>query len=127
MIPEQIVGMIENVGHFVLVTHVRPDGDALGSLFGLSEILKSLDKKVFCFIEEPITPIWKFLPGWEKASNDLSAFKRFVADADDDIAMISLDCGSAGRLGQYKDEFLATGPFLVIDHHIAHKKYGDVL
>lgn len=127
MIPEQITRTIQEYGHFVLVTHVRPDGDALGSLLGLAEVLQSLGKKVFSYLDEPVSPLWDFLPAWEKTSVEISELQQFAAMAGDDLAVISLDCGSAERLGRNKDELLAIQPFLVIDHHLAHQKYGDML
>jgi len=127
MIPEPIIGTIQECSHFVLVTHVRPDGDALGSLLGLSEILKSLDKKVLCYLDEPVSHIWDFFPKLNQVSTRFSRLQQYVADAGNDIAVISLDCGSADRLGRNRDELLAISPFLVIDHHLGHQEYGDTL
>jgi len=127
MIPEPIVRTIQECGYFVLVTHVRPDGDALGSLLGLAEILKSLGKKVFCYLDEPVSHIWDFLPKLNQVSTRFSRLQKFVADAGNDVAVISLDCGSADRLGRKRDELLAINHFLVIDHHLGHQKYGDTL
>ena len=127
MIPEQISRTIRDVGHFILVTHIRPDGDALGSLFGLADILKSLDKNVFCYLQDPLPAMWDFLPDRQQVSLEFSELEQFVTKAGGDIAIISLDCGSADRLGRHKDGLLAVKPFMVIDHHIAHQPYGDIL
>lgn len=127
MIPKQLVSIVRETGHFILVTHVRPDGDALGSLFGLAEILTSFGKKVFCYFEEPLPPSWNFLPGRGRANSDLSSLRQFIEEGCDDIAVISLDCGSAERLGKNKDELLAIKPFLVIDHHFGHQTYSENL
>ncbi len=46
MIPEDISRSIQGAKNIVLLTHVHPDGDALGSLLGFANILDSLGKKV---------------------------------------------------------------------------------
>ncbi len=127
MIPDRIRQKIEQINCVILVTHMNPDGDALGSMFGFAEMLRSLGKNVLCYLEEPVSHIWKFLPGCQRAVIDIDAVKQFAASADGDLAIVSLDCGSAERLGRHKDELLAVKPFLVIDHHRGHERYGTDL
>lgn len=123
-IPEQLIEDIKTAGNVVLFTHVHPDGDALGSLFGLAGILETLGKKVFCFLEEEVSHLYDFLPGKDKAETRLESFWRFVTEADNDIVAIALDCGDGDRLGRFKDDFLRIEPFLVIDHHQSHRNFG---
>lgn len=127
MIPDRIRQTIKQVNHVILVTHMNPDGDALGSLFGFADMLRSLDKKVLCYLDEPVSHIWDFLPDSDQAVIDINEVNQFAASAGGDIAIISLDCGSAERLGRHKDELLAIKPFLVIDHHRGHERYGTDL
>jgi len=127
VIPDRIRQTIGQVNHVILVTHMNPDGDALGSLFGFAEMLRSLDKKVLCYLEEPVSHIWDFLPGCNQAVIDINEVKQFAGSAGGDVAIISLDCGSAERLGRHKDQLLAIEPFLVIDHHRGHERYGTDL
>ena len=68
IIPEEIVQAIAAKGNVLLLTHVHHDGDALGSLFGLAEVLDSLGKNVLCFLEEPVSHLYDFLPGCERAN-----------------------------------------------------------
>jgi phosphoesterase RecJ-like protein len=124
MIPEQIIEQIGCHGNAVLYTHSHPDGDALGSLLGLASILESLGKKVFCFVEEPVSHFYSFLPDVDKAQTSLDAYRSFVSRAHGDLVSIALDCGDEDRLGVYKDEFLTQSPFLAIDHHRSHCDFG---
>lgn len=124
MIPEQIIQDIKAIDNVVLFTHSHPDGDALGSLFGLAEILETLGKNVFCFLEEHVSHLYDFMPGISRASSSLEAYRLFIAAASDNIMSIALDCGDDDRLGKYKHEFLKSTPFVVIDHHQSHNKFG---
>lgn len=125
VVPEEITGIIRQADNFVLMTHLHPDGDALGSLFALADILEGMGKKVFRYLEDPVTHLYDFLPGCHLGQTDLAALQAFVAAAQGNIAAISLDCGDCDRLGREKRELLNLHPFLVIDHHHGHREFGD--
>lgn len=125
VVPEEIIKIIQGVDSFVLMTHLHPDGDALGSLFALAEILEGLGKKVFRYLEEPVSHLYDFLPGCSLAQTDLVALQSFVAAAKGNVAAVSLDCGDCDRLGRDKRDLLNLHPFLVIDHHHGHREFGN--
>jgi len=124
-IPEEILRIIDEKDNFVLLTHVHPDGDALGSLLGLADILDGLGKRVFAFLDEPVSHIYDFLPGCSRINNNFNDLNQFLDEAGPDIAAIALDCGEADRLGDTKNELLKIHPFIVVDHHLSHRNYGD--
>ena len=125
VVPEEIVRIIQGADSFVLMTHLHPDGDALGSLLGLAEILEAMGKKVFRYIEEPVSHLYDFLPGCTLADTDLVALQKFVAITSGNVVAISLDCGDCDRLGREKKDLLNLSPLLVIDHHRGHREFGD--
>lgn len=124
MIPERIIQEISVTNNIVLFTHTHPDGDALGSLFGLANILEALGKNVFCFLEEPVSHLYDFLPDRGKAHTSLAEYRSFIAAAGENVISIALDCGDEDRLGSSKHEFLQSSPFVVIDHHQSHADFG---
>lgn len=126
VVPDEISEIIGRVDSFVLMTHLHPDGDALGSLLGLADVLEGLGKKVFRYLEEPVSHLYDFLPGCRRAETELAALQRFVAQAGSNVAAISLDCGDCDRLGREKSELLSLHPFVVIDHHHGHREFGDL-
>ena len=105
---------IKNSDNIVLIAHINPDGDALGSSLSLYPILKEMKKNVKVFnATKPLPQYLDFLPGFEKITN------RLPKKTD---LMISFDCGSFDRLGIEEKP-----PFLInIDHHISNTKYGDI-
>ncbi len=124
-IPKDLSRTINDFSTFIVLTHIHPDGDALGSLLGFTDILQSMNKQVFCYVQEPISSIYEFLPDWEKIHTDVEELRAFIRDTKEPIAAISLDCGDCERLGDNQEELLQIHPFVAIDHHKAHKKYGD--
>ena len=105
---------IKKSDNIVLIAHLNPDGDALGSSLSLYPILKKMGKRVSVFnATKPLPMYLDFLPNFEKVVNKLP--KKI------DL-MISFDCGSFDRLGiDEKPSFLIN-----IDHHISNTKYGDI-
>ncbi|PID55492.1 phosphoesterase, partial [candidate division KSB3 bacterium] len=124
MIPEIIVQEIQTATNVALFTHTNPDGDALGSLFGLASILESTGKRVFCYLDEPVSHIYDFLPDIELGNIGIDAYRSFVDSCDGKLVAVALDCGDDARLGENRHEFLETSPFIVIDHHRGHRDFG---
>ena len=124
-IPEKILEVIRNAGHCVVATHVQPDGDALGSLLAMADMLEQMGKKVFAYLEEPISHLYSFLPDSRALSTDIDELQAFVDEAGGDLCAIALDCGEADRMGVCQRQFLRISPFVVIDHHLSHQNFGD--
>lgn len=124
-IPEKILEVIRDASHFVVITHVQPDGDAVGSLLAMADMLEQMGKSVFAYLDEPISHLYNFLPGCRKLISDIDRLQSFVDEAGVDICAIALDCGEADRMGRYQQEFLRISPFVVIDHHLSHSNFGD--
>lgn len=126
ILSESLLDAIRTKGNIVLATHLNPDGDALGSLFGLADILESMGKKVFRYLEKPVSPLYSFIPGSHRADTDMDELMAFARESGDDILCISLDCGDRQRLGEAGPELLYIRPFVVIDHHRGNNGFGDI-
>jgi len=105
---------IESAKNIVLISHINPDGDALGSSLSMYPILKKMNKNVKVFnATKPLPEYLDFLPNFDKVTN--------ILPKNIDL-MISFDCGSFDRLGiENRPKFLIN-----IDHHISNTKYGDI-
>lgn len=122
-IPETLVTTITGAQKVALFTHIHPDGDALGSMLAMADILKRLGKDVFCYLEEPSPVLFDFLPGIKQTSTSLDELRNFC-EGGSDVAGLSLDCGDSQRLGSNQDVILSITPFLAIDHHRTHQDFG---
>ena len=122
-IPDEISSNIQAADNIVLFTHVHPDGDALGSILGFAGVLKGLNKRVLCYLEESVPYLYNFLPGCEKITTSIEEVFNFV-EINSNVVGVSLDCGDSDRLGKNKLDLLKIEPFLVIDHHRSHKNFG---
>jgi phosphoesterase RecJ-like protein len=110
----------------LLVTHVNPDGDAIGSLLALADILEGAGKKVMGYLEEPASPLYRFLPGCAQLQTDMGRIREFLRTAGGDHLVICLDCGDEKRLGKNGAELMTARPVAVIDHHRGNDGFGDL-
>lgn len=124
--PEQtVLAAVRAKGNFLLATHFNPDGDALGSLLGLAEILEGMGKRVLRYLEEPVPHLYRFLPGCGQIQIDMDKVREFVARAGNDLLTVCLDCGDEKRLGRNSGELIGFRPIMVIDHHKGNTGFGD--
>ncbi|MDR0477849.1 MAG: bifunctional oligoribonuclease/PAP phosphatase NrnA [Desulfobulbaceae bacterium] len=125
-IPETILEIIRRAEKVVLLTHVRPDGDALGSAFALRDILEGIGKETLVFLEEPVSFLYAFMPGSGRVCTDIDEVKKFTSNCSaGSLLLVALDVGDKDRLGRYQDELISLGPLLVIDHHLPYNVFGD--
>ncbi len=114
---EQIVARLDSDQRFLLTTHEGPDGDALGSLLGLHEILTQLGKDSVIFLSEKEFPLpveYRFMPLQE-------VFHEPPADLAD-RTVVFLDCGNIDRIPV---DWLRDGAdILNIDHHHDNTHFG---
>ena len=116
----QVAEALREGRRFLLTTHEGPDGDALGSLLAMHQMLEQLGKDSVMFLaakEFPLPIEYRFLPLEE-------VFHEPPADMADRI-VVFLDCGNVERMPV---DFLREGGTRVvnIDHHHDNTRFGDV-
>ncbi len=124
-VPESLLHIIQRTGNIVLATHINPDGDAIGSLLGLANILEKMGKRVYRFSQEPLPAHYMFLPDTGKFQWEFNDLDDFTRSSGNDILLITLDCGDKKRLGEAHSELLKIKPVMVIDHHQGNSGFGD--
>lgn len=105
---------------FAVLSHVRPDGDALGSQLGLALSLSKLGKTVMVRNEDGLLEKYSFLPGGEFLQTPLGEPQDF------DVA-IALDTATQSRLGTATELVRSAKIWINIDHHPSNPGYGDLV
>ncbi|MEK6659376.1 MAG: bifunctional oligoribonuclease/PAP phosphatase NrnA [Campylobacterota bacterium] len=109
----KIIQMIKNADHIVVVSHLNPDADSIGSASAMYSFLLQNHKKVSWFCKtENINQKFSCIPWFEKIKTS------FPSSAD---LAISLDCADKKRLGAEIECDLIN-----IDHHASNTLYGSV-
>ncbi|VVS92802.1 DHH family phosphoesterase [Desulfoluna spongiiphila] len=113
----KILESLKESRSLLLLTHVRPDGDAIGSALALGRALTLMGKHVRLYNESPIPAIFRFLPGIEQIVSDPGNLSAY------DTAVV-LDCSDLSRVGSLADEVGRIPTLLNIDHHMTNTGFG---
>src|SRR3954469_23554568 len=117
---DEIGAVLRAHDRFAVLSHVRPDGDALGSQLGLGLSLSKLGKTVMVRNEDGLLEKYSFLPGGEFLQTPR------VEAQDFDVA-IALDTATQVRLGTAAEIVRSAKIWINIDHHPSNPGYGDLV
>ncbi len=110
--------LIDNSTKIILTAHTNPDGDAIGSLYGLYLALKKMGKNPIVLLED-------FNPRF----NSIMSPSLICKDSNIDTPelFISLDCGGKDRINEEHVKYFDIATKTInIDHHISNDFFGDV-
>lgn len=116
---KDVMEAINNSESIILIPHIKPDGDCLGSAFALYNGLLSTGKKVIVVLEEKIPKLYSFLPGKYILMND------FNCEDTCDLA-ISIDSSDETRIDKRMCIFSNANRNINIDHHVTNTLYADI-
>lgn len=114
--------IVKNSKNILIISHVNPDGDTLGTMCAIySAILKQYKKKAEMLILSKLPKIYEFLPNIDKAKtvNMIDKSREF------DLVIVA-DVASLDRLVDAKIFFDKAKFTVNIDHHRTNNKYGDL-
>jgi phosphoesterase RecJ-like protein len=103
--------------HILLVTHLSPDGDAVGSLLAMGSLLRDQGKEVTLACEDPVPESVAWLPGISEIARQANGSVDLV---------IALDCSDRDRMGKVYEDRLMSVPLLNVDHHITNTQFGTL-
>jgi phosphoesterase RecJ-like protein len=109
-----LLELIRDRQSFLVSSHARPDGDAIGSSVGLMHILEAMGKDVVVAFHDPIPEQFQCLAGVERIVHDLPATPPDCA--------ILLECDSIQRTGFQQ---IPANFTINIDHHLSGRNYAD--
>jgi len=112
----QVVELIEKKDRFAITSHIRPDGDGLGSSLGLCWLLQALNKEVEVIMRDPAPHAYQLLPG--------AGAIRVVPNVDRTYdAVFVIECSDIDRpgLASLDQQFVVN-----IDHHSTTELFGTI-
>jgi bifunctional oligoribonuclease and PAP phosphatase NrnA len=112
----EVLKQIEQRERFVLTSHARPDGDAVGSVLACSEILRAMGKEAHVVLADGVPRIYQPLPFADRVISSTDINGEFEA-------AIVLECDSIQRtrLEGLDHKFLIS-----IDHHLSGRPFAHV-
>jgi phosphoesterase RecJ-like protein len=117
---DAVVAALSRADRFIVVTHENPDGDALGSMLGLTRALRTLGKDVVMYLsgDAPLPGEYSFL--------DLAELQRELPADTEERVLVAVDCASARRIGPDSDALTRAREVVDIDHHHDNTLFGAV-
>ena len=106
------VEVISKSRKIAVVSHERPDGDAVGSVLGLVNFLEKKGFEAFGVLKDEVPKIFRFIEGWEKIVN-------FLPDAE---VYILVDASDWNRTGFERPN----KPIIRFDHHLTGERYSEM-
>ena len=112
----QVVELIENKQNFGITTHIRPDGDGVGSSLGLCWLLRSLGKSAEVIVSDNIPISYRSLPG----ADEIRRVEKIDKGYD---AVFVIECSDVDRPGivDLDKQFTVN-----IDHHATSEHFGSI-
>lgn len=118
---EELIDLISSKQHIGIISHFRPDGDAIGSTLALGHALLAMGKNVWMWNEDGVPARYAFLAGCER----LDTLPESVP-AELEL-LICVDTGDIKRLGDRAMALFSDFPCIAnIDHHATNTCYGHV-
>jgi bifunctional oligoribonuclease and PAP phosphatase NrnA len=120
---EKLIEVIKKAKSVAIFSHVGPDGDTLGSMLAMGEILSQIGTvdKIDLIIMGKTPDIYGFLPDINKVKNHFA--KGLYQNYD---LAITVDCGALDRLGESVDLFRNAKTTANIDHHFSNTKFASI-
>ena len=106
---------IKKADRILGISHIRPDGDAVGSLIGLGLILEELGKEVNLVLEDGVPIVFQHLTGSDKVFREAAGVYDLV---------IVVDCSDIDRTGSILDEYGEAD--VNIDHHPTNTHFAKL-
>jgi len=109
----KLTQLIKNSKSILIVCHVRPDGDTLGSGLAVYTLMQALKKSVDIVADSEIPPQYCFMPNIDKVN--VQENKKYDTT-------IVVDCADADRMGKFADYAKSTLS-ISIDHHVTNDRF----
>ncbi len=125
---KELDSLIRQARNILLICHINPDGDAIGSQLAFYHYLRSIGKEAGMISPNFLQEFLKWMDGSEKITvfiKEREKSIRMIREAD---LIILLDFNQPGRLGEAMDYVIKSGARkVIIDHHLNPGDFADLL
>ena len=111
---------LKNEDHFLLASHVNPEGDAVGSLLAIDSLLRRLGKKTTIVCEDVFPERLYCLPYRDR----WNVYQKLSSKKPHFSALVVTDCPTLERIGKVKELLEPDTVIFNIDHHISNVRFG---
>jgi phosphoesterase RecJ-like protein len=125
---KEISNLFSTSGNILIICHINPDGDAIGSQLALYHYLKSKDRNVNMMAPNNLQEFLKWMDGADQINVFIKERKKcrsLISEAD---LIIMVDFNQPGRLGEAEQDVVDSKAIkLIIDHHLDPSDFADIM
>ena len=118
---DAVCNVLKREDHFLITTHIRPDGDSLASVLVLGHVFESLGKKHWIVLDDPIPAKYRFLPGIETILQVQPSLPMNRHDV-----CVVMDSSTLNRIGSLCGLVQGCRMIINIDHHHSNEHFGHL-
>ncbi|MFH1116207.1 MAG: bifunctional oligoribonuclease/PAP phosphatase NrnA [Pseudomonadota bacterium] len=115
-----IADILKREDGFLIVTHVNPDGDALGSMLGMDLALREMGKRSRPLLKDSFPERYAFLPGRDRVLTSVESLDL------EPNWIVSLDVASRARISADVEAIRSVAALINVDHHPTNNGFGDI-
>ena len=113
---QAVLSALREGERFLVCSHSRPDGDAVGSMLAMGMLLRQMGKRADLVSADRVPPIYRWMPGVGEIGHAMRVHGPYDA-------VVLLECDGLDRTRlRGLEEFFQIN----IDHHASGKEYGDL-
>ncbi|MDQ7844090.1 MAG: DHH family phosphoesterase [Armatimonadota bacterium] len=118
-LPETIAGILRTTPDALIVCHVAPDGDCLGSALALALACGQCGVQALVGSADGVPEVYRFLPGSDRI---------LTAPPERACAVgVAVECSSLDRAGAFAEVLARSRTVINIDHHQSNTAFGDIV
>ncbi len=115
----RIAEALKSRRNVLLLNHVAPDGDSLGSTLALAHALWARGQRATVGSADGVPQMYQFLPGSDRVQSVLPEAPAFDA-------VVFMECSTSDRAGPLAQRAVGIPLWINIDHHLNNAGYGDL-
>ena len=116
---DELAAWFADKDDIAIISHVAPDGDAVGSALAMKHAFDKLGKRSFVVLQDNVPQKYMFLPGAEA----VCGIENMPFEPD---CAFAVDVAEAKRMGTAVAVFEKAACKAVLDHHETNKGFGDI-
>lgn len=117
---ERIAEALQSRRNVLLLNHVSPDGDCLGSTLALARALWGRGQRATVGSSDGVPAMYRFLPGSDRVVSEIPAGETFDA-------VVFMECSSPDRAGVLAEKAAGIPLWVNIDHHLSNTGFGHLV
>jgi bifunctional oligoribonuclease and PAP phosphatase NrnA len=125
---KKLSNLFSSSENIVIISHINPDGDAIGSQLALYHYLKACGKKVSMIAPNNLQEFLKWMDGADEIMvflRNRNGCRRLIEKAD---LIIMVDFNQSNRLGEAEEDVKSSGAMkVIIDHHLDPRNSSDLI